>query len=108
MKDKSEIEKLVDKIYHKQTYGKDADKDIEKLKTLLNAPPINPRTKLRVGNKVTDIMFGNGKIVAVLKTRIHVYFPLAPEREKDKNGNVSYDYQHANQFLKVVKRKKTK
>ena len=31
---KTDIEKLVDKIYHMQTYGKDCDKLIEKLNKL--------------------------------------------------------------------------
>lgn len=39
--EKSEIEKLINKIYHKQTYGKDIDKDLERLNELLKkkTPP---------------------------------------------------------------------
>jgi hypothetical protein len=33
---KTEIEELVDLIYHRQTYGKDCSKLIEKLKHLTN------------------------------------------------------------------------
>lgn len=45
-KQKSEIEKLVEKIYHKQTYGKDVDKDMEKLNRLTGAKVISSKPLL--------------------------------------------------------------
>jgi len=45
-KEKSEIEKLVETIYHKQTYGKDCDKEIEKLNRLTGAKVISSKPLL--------------------------------------------------------------
>jgi len=46
---KAEVEKLIDKIYHKQTYGKDVTKDMEKLNKLTGVKDIkskpHPMTK---------------------------------------------------------------
>ena len=43
---KTEVEKLVDEIYHRQTYGLNADKHIEKLNRLTNTVKYKMRTKI--------------------------------------------------------------
>jgi hypothetical protein len=55
----------------------------------------NRSAKLKIGDKVEDrwfLYYGDGKVVKVMKTRIHVEFSC--------QGLVIYDMEHAKIFLR--------
>jgi hypothetical protein len=84
---KTEIEKLVEKIYHAQTYGKNCDKLIEKLNRLT---AVNKPTKTVKKLTIPDVM--PSLLLSELKKILWNTRLSKKQVEKNNKDEMKFDY----------------